>query len=408
MPESAIGSGMMNRVHRGWGIALACFLAYSVTVGGSQYSFGHFVGPLEAEFGWSRTEIGLSLSLVALGSFVSPFFGAMIDRHGARKIMAVSMLVFGLSYLARPIMNDIWHWYALGAIQSFAMVGGAMLPIGKLIGQWFPKNRGRILGITAMGNNFGGAAIQPAVALIISVYSWRIGYTAIGLFGLVVAIYILLVVKSPPVIAKGSIFENETKSPNYTLKEALSTRRFYAILVSVMCGSFTYSALLPQVSSHLINKGISEVSAAIALSLFATCGMAGKLIFGILADRYGSKISLIIDLVGQAVFAFLLIYAGAGVSIWFVVPFMGFFLGAFGALYQLIIMDSFGLDHFGSILGVISITNAISFFAGPIIAGQSFDITGSYGPAFAITAVIFVIGALALTLSGGDRWVNSE
>ena len=175
-----------------------------------------------------------------------------------------------------------------------------------------------------------------------------------------------------------------------------------------MCVSFTYSALLPQVSSHLINKGISEVSAAIALSLFATCGMAGKLIFGILADRYGSKISLIIDLVGQAVFAFLLIYAGAGVSIWFVVPFMGFFLGAFGALYQLIIMDSFGLDHFGSILGVISITNAISFFAGPIIAGQSFDITGSYGPAFAITAVIFVIGALALTLSGGDRWVNSE
>ena len=107
-------------------------------------------------------------------------------------------------------------------------------------------------------------------------------------------------------------------------------------------------------------------------------------------------------------FAFLLIYAGAGVSIWFVVPFMGFFLGAFGALYQLIIMDSFGLDHFGSILGVISITNAISFFAGPIIAGQSFDITGSYGPAFAITAVIFVIGALALTHSGGDRWVNSE
>ena len=110
MPEPESGSGMMSRVHRGWGIALACFLAYSATVGGSQYSFGHFVGPLESEFGWSRTEIGLSLSLVALGSFVSPFFGAMIDRHGARKIMAISMLIFGFSYLARPIMNDIWHF----------------------------------------------------------------------------------------------------------------------------------------------------------------------------------------------------------------------------------------------------------------------------------------------------------
>jgi len=408
LSESAIGSRFTSRVHRGWGIALACFLAYSVTVGGSQYSFGHFVGPLEAEFGWSRTEIGLSLSLVALGSFASPFFGAMIDRHGARKIMAVSMLVFGLSYLARPIMNDIWHWYALGAIQSFAMVGGAMLPVGKLIGLWFPKNRGRILGITAMGNNFGGVAIQPAVALIISAYSWRIGYTAIGLFGLVVAVYILLVVKSPPVTAKDPTVENEIILPDYTLKEALSTRKFYAILVAVMCGSFTYSALLPQVSSHLINKGIPEVSAAFALSLFAMCGMAGKFIFGVLADRYGSRVSLIIDLVGQAMFAFLLVYAGSGVSIWFVVPFMGFFLGAFGALYQLIVMDSFGLNHFGSILGVISVTNAISFFAGPIIAGQSFDITGSYGPAFEITAAIFIIGALALTFFGGGPRLNSE
>jgi len=107
-------------------------------------------------------------------------------------------------------------------------------------------------------------------------------------------------------------------------------------------------------------------------------------------------------------FAFLLVYAGSGVSIWFVVPFMGFFLGAFGALYQLIVMDSFGLNHFGSILGVISVTNAISFFAGPIIAGQSFDITGSYGPAFEITAAIFIIGALALTFFGGGPRLNSE
>lgn len=394
-----IFSGFFTRMHRGWGIALACFLAYAVTVGGSQYSFGHFYVPLEEEFGWTRTEIGLSLSLVALGALVSPFIGSMIDRRGARFIMAVSMLIFGLSYLIRPMMTEIWHWYALSVVQSFTMIGAAMLPAGKLVGLWFPNNRGKILGMAAMGNNFGGMAVQPAVALLISIYSWKLGYIAIGICGLLVTAYVSYIVKNPPQFAQSGISEDRIQGPDITLREALRTGTFYAIVVAVMCGSFTYSALLPQVSSHLINNGISEATAAIALSLFATFGMLGKFIFGILADRYGSKISMTIDLVGQATFAALLVYAGTEVPIWLVVPFMGFFLGAFGALFQLIIMDSFGISHFGSIMGVVSITNAISFFVGPIIANQSFDLTGSYGPAFFITACIFAVGAFSISFA---------
>ena len=89
--------------HRGWAIAAACFLASSVAVGGSQYSFGHFVEPLENTFGWTRTQIGLSLSLIAFGSFVSPLIGSLIDKQGSRRIMAFSMAVFGISYLVRPV-----------------------------------------------------------------------------------------------------------------------------------------------------------------------------------------------------------------------------------------------------------------------------------------------------------------
>ena len=156
--------GSNFKMHRGWAIALSCFLASSVMIGGSQYSFGHFVEPLETEFGWSRTQIGISLSLIAFGSFISPFIGRMIDKHGARNIMSFSIAVFSISYLMRPFMTELWHWYALGVVQSFSMVGGAMLPPGKLIGLWFPRNRGKILSVTAMGNNFGGMAVQPLLA----------------------------------------------------------------------------------------------------------------------------------------------------------------------------------------------------------------------------------------------------
>ena len=387
--------------HRGWAIAAACFLASSVAVGGSQYSFGHFVEPLENTFGWTRTQIGLSLSLIAFGSFISPLIGSLIDKQGSRRIMAFSMAVFGISYLVRPFMTELWHWYFLSVVQSFSMVGAAMLPPGKLVGLWFPENRGRVIGITAMGNNFGGMVIQPIIAFLVTVYNWKVAYAVVGALGILVSIYSYLVVKNPDSESKG-ILESEKNTDNltgFTLKEAIRTKTFYAITFAILCGTFTYSSLLPQVSSHLIINGVRESTASIAVSLFATCGMVGKFVFGNLSDKYGPRRALVLDLCGQAIFASLLVYAGDGLPVWVIVPAMGFFLGAFGALYQLIVIDAFGVKHFGAIMGVIAISNAVPSFLGPIIAGMSFDITGSYAVAFVITSVIFVLGAISLKLT---------
>ena len=387
--------------HRGWAIAAACFLASSVAVGGSQYSFGHFVEPLENTFGWTRTQIGLSLSLIAFGSFISPLIGSLIDKQGSRRIMAFSMAVFGISYLVRPFMTELWHWYFLSVVQSFSIVGAAMLPPGKLVGLWFPENRGRVIGITAMGNNFGGMVIQPIIAFLVTVYNWKVAYAVVGALGILVSIYSYLVVKNPDSESKG-ILESEKNTDNltgFTLKEAIRTKTFYAITFAILCGTFTYSSLLPQVSSHLIINGVRESTASIAVSLFATCGMVGKFVFGNLSDKYGPRMALVLDLGGQAIFASLLVYAGDGLPVWVIVPAMGFFLGAFGALYQLIVIDAFGVKHFGAIMGVIAISNAVPSFLGPIIAGMSFDITGSYAVAFVITSVIFVLGAISLKLT---------
>jgi MFS family permease len=210
-----------------------------------------------------------------------------------------------------------------------------------------------------------------------------------------------LVVKNPDSVSKG-ILKSEKKAEiltGFTLKEAIRTKTFYVITFAILCGTFTYSSLLPQVSSHLIINGVRESTASIAVSLFATCGMMGKFIFGNLSDKYGPRMALVLDLCGQAIFASLLVYAGDGLPVWVIVPAMGFFLGAFGALYQLIVIDAFGVKHFGAIMGVIAISNAVPSFLGPIIAGMSFDITGSYAVAFVITSIIFVLGAVSLKLT---------
>ena len=83
---------------------------------------------------------------------------------------------------------------------------------------------------------------------------------------------------------------------------------------------------------------------------------------------------------------------------WFAVPLFGLFMGSYGALGNLVAQETFGLKHFGSVAGLLSMAGVISFFIGPFVAGQSYDLTDSYGPGFIAVAIMFIIAAIALTM----------
>ena len=418
-------------IYAGWWVISAPFLAAMLTVGSGQYAFGLLIEPLEQEFGWTRTQINLSLSFTAVGSVIAPFLGYIMDRHGAKNILVVSMALIVVSYLLRPMMTELWHWYALSFIQYLGFSGASILPAGRLVGIWFERSRGRVMGITLMGNNFGGITFPPLTTLalgmswhwaFISLSPWQGTYLLFGVIGVLMTIYALAVVREFPTREQLRRRRGEEDAPSgdapvvltgWSLKETLRTKAFYAIMVAMMLGSLTYTGVLTQVAAHLTEEGVSPRSAAFALSLLAGCGMCGKFIMGLLADRITARYSLMIDLLGQSGFLVLLTYF-AGVSIplpmlapgaalplvWVVVGCFGFFLGAFGALTPLIVQDAFGVRFYGSIMGVMSITMGVSSFLGPILAGWSFDATGSYRLAFLLIAALFFIGAMSLTQAG--------
>ena len=119
-----------DTTRRCW-VAGACFSALGVAIGSSQYAFGVFLEPLHAELGWTRTQISASLSFLAVGSLLAPLMGRVIDRHGARPVLVGSLLCMAVSYLLRPLMSELWHWYALSFLQFAAFAGATSLPTGR-------------------------------------------------------------------------------------------------------------------------------------------------------------------------------------------------------------------------------------------------------------------------------------
>ena len=394
---------------RGALIISVVFSSTAIAVGVSQYAFGLFIVPIEETFGWTRTEISASLSFAAVGGLSAPLLGRAMDRFGARPVLVISLIVFGLSFCLRPLMTELWHWYALSFMQFATFSGLTVLPAGRLVAAWFPHIRGRMTGVAATGNNVGGLVMPMFIAALLAAMTWSEAYVVLGVASFAIAGAAALVIRETPPAAGARVHRalaaGKRAAPtapalhDQDLRETVRTRTFYAVLAAITLGTFTYSAILPHILVHLVNKGMANASALSVLGTLAAAGVCGKLLFGWMSERYGARRLMMANLVGQAAFTALLAVAGTSGGLVAAAPLYGLFMGGFGALYILVVQELFGMRHYGSVMGLMNLGTVVSFGLGPLIAGASYDFTGGYGTAFLIVCGLFVAGAVSLILA---------
>ena len=394
------------KIYRGWWGAAAVFLAMAVCTGPGVYGFGVFIEPLEEAFGWSRAQISASLSFAAVGNFMGPFLGRIVDRHGLRPVMAASLAMIATGFALRPLMTELWQWYALSFMQYAGFAGAASPLSGKLIGVWFHRTRGRVIGITGMGNNFGGLTMPPMLGALLPLVSWEGAYIVLAAITVVIAVFTLFAIRDFPTraelgdeLADAGTGEARTLT-GVTLGEALGSARFYAIGLSVVLGTFVYASIMPHIITHQTDNGAPLHVASIMLAVFAVFGMVGKFVMGFAAERISPRLALMVNFVGMSGFlAAMTAFSDPQVA-WAVIPLFGFFTGAFGSLFQLVMLDAVGVRHFGAIMGVITLAMVVSFGGGPLLTGMTYDATGSYTLAFSIVAAMFAAAAALVAASG--------
>jgi len=385
---------------RGWAIVWASFFTTAFASGGSQYGFGMFVEPLEQEFGWTRTQINLSLSIGLISGLLSPLVGWGVDKYGSRVIMTVSLVIVGASFFLRAGMTELWQWYALSALLAVGFPG-TFLPIGKLVGTWFPATRGRMMGTAITGNNVFGLIGVPLLSLVIQTQSWRLAYAIIGAGVVIIAVAVWFIVRNAsqpteaPSSESGSTVVSATLPTDYSLREALNTRKFWLLLAGVTCAGFSYPSFMTQLIPHMQSVGWGSSQATLVLTVLAGTALASKITWGLLSERLTARISFVIAILIMSSGVVLVTLAGSSALVWPAIIFFGAGFGGIGPLMSLVVMETFGLRYFGSIQGVVTMVLAtVPVLIGPIAAGSLFDLTGSYETSFWIVSGIFAAGGV--------------
>lgn len=387
---------------RGRYVALVAFLSTGLSVGTTGYAFGAFVSPLESEFEWTRAQLNFGLSLAFISGVMAPIAGRLMDRFGARPVMTGSLLLIAAGFLLRPLIHELWQFYLFSGIVYVGMPGASILPAGRLVAAWFPRTSGRMMGLVTSGNNFGGLTTVPLATAVIAVAGWRWGFVSFGFLAAAIAVLAFLIVRDRPedgdrTADRADRLGRSPAEPNgLSSGQAMRTATFYLMTLGITAGYFTYSVVLTQLIPHLENEGFSAAAAAAALTAMAGFGLASKLIFGRLSEALTARLAFVVSLGIQAAGLMLLIVLGGSPVAWLAVAVFGLGFGGMGALTPLMIWEAFGLRAFGAIMGLVSFVGIVPALVGPIFAGLTFDATGNYQLAFAITVGLYISGAIAL------------
>ena len=119
-------------------------LSQNLVIGCSYGTFGISMIGLQERYGAGRGAISLGFSLVVLAmGLLGPLISRSVDRFGFRGTMMVGAALAGSGYALLAVSSQIALFFvAFGLLIGPGVAMSGTLPVGLLVGGWFPESCG--------------------------------------------------------------------------------------------------------------------------------------------------------------------------------------------------------------------------------------------------------------------------
>jgi MFS family permease len=396
---------MTSRLFRGWyiaiasGVGLACGIATAVVA-----TFGVFVAPLRAEFGWDQTETFSALLAVTFtAALLAPLVGQWVDRYGARRLMLIAFTCEAIVFASFAWQTaQLWTFYLRYALLAALGLGSTHVAFARVITLWFDQRRGLALGIALSGIGVGGFIWPMFTQALINAYGWRTAYLIFAATIACIAIPLVLgVIRDTPADVQDATDANLGAARSHALEgqslgQAVRTGRYWLLIITFFGIGLAIQSAMVHMIPLLTDRGVTPMIAAAAQSTMFVAVTFGRLTTGWLMDRYFAPhvgaIYVCAPVVGMIALA-----VGAHDYLAFVAALLiGLAVGAEVDVLAYLTGRYFGRRHFsqvyGSYYGIYSLSGGI----GPLLVARSVDTTDGYATSLWSLAAILVICCGAL------------
>ncbi|BDW81498.1 MFS transporter [Erythrobacter sp. Dej080120_24] len=363
------------------------------------------IGPMNEDLGWSFAEISIGITIYGIvGALLAPVIGALVDRHGVKPVALASLALFGVAFAAMFFVPKyLPAYFLLCAVIGAVGIGSTPVSWSRAISMWFEANRGLALGILLLGTSLAALVVPQIGDYVLERSSWRSVFPAVALLPLLVALPLtFLFFREPkphelPVSADGT----STVRSGLTRAEALRSPRFYILYASVCLVALAYGGAHIHIIQIITLKGFDRSFAADVLSVVALGIFAGRILVGLLFDRFWAPGIAFPVLLLPVLSCLILISDGTGATAILIAGFcLGFAAGAESDIIAFMAARYFGMREYGRIYGLLYMPFGIFASISPLLYGEVRDRTGSYDPVLQVAMVLFFIGGVILLFMG--------
>jgi MFS family permease len=311
------------------------------------------------------------------------------ERFGERNLLALGTLAAGLAFIALGFASG--YWMILIAL-FFAGFGSAVQhPLSStIISHAYPGDgRRAALGTYNFFGDVGKFAFGGVVSIcLLAGIAWQAPVVGFGVLGVATAVAIFVFVANTH-STRGE--EAHAETPKVQGWGVRNPQAFTALCLIEILDSSTRTGLLTFIAFLLIDKGVSEGWAALAVPLILTGGMAGKLACGFLAERLGIVRTIVITEVATGL-GILATLALPGLAILILLPLLGVALQGTSSVLYATIGDLVDKDRLPRAFGFFYTLGSLCGIAAPLGYGLLGDISG-------VETTIGVVGfAILLTV----------
>ena len=361
-------------------IGSAFILALSL---GIRHGFGLYLVPMSHEFGWSHQVFSLAIAIQnLLWGAVQPFTGALADKYGSKKVVAIGGVLYCIGLLLMSVSSEAWLLnISAGLIIGMALSATSFSVLLSAVGRAaHPSKRGMAMGIASAAGSFGQFIMLPTTLLLIKHTGWS---SALVISAILVALCVPLawMLKAPMYVDPHAKPMSNAPSMSFKqiLKIAFSHKPFLFLALGFLVCGFQVVFLGIHLPGYLIDHGFDASNGTIFLALVGLFNIIGTYTAGYLGDKY-SKPHLLMWLYGLrgiAIIAFL----SLPLSLWSIYSFgiiMGLLWLSTVPLTNGIVANMFGVKYLTMLSGIVFFNHQIGSFFGGWLGGLNHDLTGNY------------------------------
>jgi MFS family permease len=401
-------------MHYAWvmlGVAIAMRLISSVERTASGVLLAYLVDPA-GEFGWSRSVVGLALSLqwICSGVFAPPA-GWLGDRYGLRLAMAVGALLFLATSVLIGLVTVPWQFILCFGILMSAALAIFQVPLITAVTMWFHKHLGVAMGLLQSAQGLANVLFAPLMVILLTQLGWRWAFWGPGIVGGLLLLGLIRYFRNEPAEV-GLRPLGADQAPIRLVQKVRSpvcARRSFSSRPDAPSPfgtslAFTTGGVLDtpslwsiwRISSEL--RGLSLATGALVVSTMFGVSSFTRFAVPILADRVGSRSAMALCFCLQGLPILLLFWAHEAWHFYLFAALFGIGFGGEMSAFPIINRQYYGDAPIGTVYGWQMLGSGIGMASGSFLGGVLRDLTGAYTLALGCSFVLSIMGMLSILL----------